>query len=78
MDTFYVIRDMSNAVPYWSADYTLEDAKKRYKRLTGKMPSKKATISIFKGEIMELDKIQVNDLGDILYPKTVEFIGSEL
>lgn len=69
MHTLIYIRDTVGAVPYWACDEKLMDAVERFKRLTGKIPSAKASIVAFSGSLEDLDKIQVNDLGDIGYPE---------
>ena len=71
METLIYIRDTNGVVPYWAADETLPKAKARYKRLSGKFPSKNASIVAFTGSYEDIQKIGVNDLGDISYPKTV-------
>lgn len=71
METKIIVRDVVGAVPYWAADESLKKVKARFKRLTGKFPSKKAVIDVFSGTSEDLDNIQINDLGDISYPKKV-------
>lgn len=65
--TYIVVREF----PYWVTDESLPKARTRFKRLTGKYPSNKATITAFTGELEDLDNIQVNDMGDILYSKNL-------
>lgn len=67
--TYIVIRDTNGAVPYWVIDENLPKAKARYKRLSGKFPSKKASIIAFTGSFENLDNIYINDMGDIEYHK---------
>lgn len=67
--TYVVVRDVVGSVPYWAADESLPKVKARFKRLTGKFPSKKASIVALTGEYEHLEKVFVNDLGDISYPK---------
>ncbi len=69
METYIVVRDTIGPVPYWVIDESLPKAKQRFKRLTGKFPSAKASIVAFTGPTEELDKLQVNDLGDVIYSK---------
>lgn len=64
-----VVRDIVGPVPYWVMDEDLPKARSRFKRLTGKFPSKKASIIAFHGEDSELDSITINDLGDVSYSK---------
>lgn len=71
MNTLIVVRDMNGAVPYWAADETLAAVRARYKRLAGKFPSTKASIVSFTGKQEDLDKVAVNDLGDIIYSKNL-------
>lgn len=71
MQTYIVVRDAVGAVPYWACDDSLPKVKARFKRLSGKFPSKSASIVAFTGSFEDLEKIAVNDLGDISYPKTV-------
>jgi len=71
METLIIVRDVNGAVPYWAADHTLPLVKARYKRLSGKFPSKNASIIAFTGPSEDLEKIQINDMGDISYPKTL-------
>lgn len=63
MNTYIVIRDIN----HWVIDENLPQARKRFKRLTGKFPSSKANIIAFTGELEELERLTVNDLGDIIY-----------
>lgn len=67
--TYVVVRDIVGPVPYWTTDEDLPKAKARFKRLSGKFPSSKASIIAFTGEWEHLQLIEVNDLGDIVYPK---------
>ncbi len=69
--TYIVVRDVINAVPYWACDEGLPAVKQRFKRLTGKYPSKKASIIAFQGKFEDVDNISVNDLGDINYSKNL-------
>ena len=69
--TYVVVRDIVGPVPYWAIDESLPKAKSRFKRLSGKFPSNKASIVAFTGKSEDLDKISVNDLGDIHYPKAL-------
>lgn len=71
METTIFIRDTNGVVPYWACDETLPLAKARYKRLSGKYPSKKASIIAFTGTSEQIDAIRINDLGDISYPKDI-------
>lgn len=74
MHTQIIVRDIVGSVSYWASDETLPKVRARFKRLSGKFPSKKASVMLFTGELDDLDKIEINDLGDIQYPKTVEKI----
>lgn len=67
--TYIVVRDVVGSTPYWAADESLPKVRARFKRLTGKFPSKKASIVALTGEYEQLEKVFVNDLGDISYPK---------
>ena len=69
--TQIIVRDLVGSVPYWASDETLPLMRKRFKNLTGKYPSKNASIILFTGSFEELDKIKINDLGDIEYTKNV-------
>lgn len=69
MQTYVVVRDAVGAAPYWATDEDLAKARARFKRLSGKFPSSKASIIAFTGELEDLDNIQVDDLGDIHYSK---------
>jgi hypothetical protein len=71
MNTRIVVRDIVGPVPYWAIDETLPKAKARFKRLSGKFPSNKATILAFTGEQDHLDELYVNYLGDIRYHKSL-------
>lgn len=71
METLIIVRDAVGAVPYWAADESLPLVRSRFKRLSGKFPSKKASIVAFTGSVEDIDKIRVDDLGSISYPKTV-------
>jgi hypothetical protein len=71
MQTSIIVRDIVGPVPYWASDETLPKARARFKRLTGKFPSKEASIMAFTGELEDLDKISIDDLGTINYPKNV-------
>lgn len=71
METLIIVRDAVGAVPYWSADETLPKARARFKRLSGKFPSKKALIRAFTGKSELIEKILVDDMGTINYPKGV-------
>lgn len=67
--TYVVVRDVIGSVPYWVIYEGLPEARTRFKRLTGKFPSKKASIIAFTGEFKDLDRLTVNDLGDIIYSR---------
>ena len=69
LHTFVVVRDVISPVPYWAIDESLPKVKARFKRLTGKFPSKRASIVALTGDYEYLEKVFVNDLGDISYPK---------
>lgn len=71
METYIVVRDIVGSVPYWVIDETLPKAKSRFKRLAGKFPSKKASIVAFTGEYEHLNNLSVNDLGDVMYHKSL-------
>lgn len=71
MTSVIYVRDVVGYVPYWASDITLKDTKNRFKRVSGKFPSKNATWTIFYGEYEKIGEISVNDLGDISYPKGV-------
>ncbi len=71
METYIVVRDVNGVVPYWAIDESLPKARARYKRLSGKFPSRNASIVAFTGTFEELQKIAVNDMGDIMYPMTL-------
>ncbi len=70
-ETYIVVRDIVGPVPYWVIDESLPKSKARFKRLTGKFPSKNATMLAFTGKTEHLENIQVNDMGDILYHKSL-------
>ncbi len=69
--TLIVVRDVVGSVPYWATDESLPLVRRRFKRLSGKFPSSKASITAFTGDYDDLEKIAVNGLGDIQYPKTL-------
>lgn len=71
MQTYIVVRDINGAVPYWAIDESLPKARARYKRLSGKFPSKKASIIAFTGNFEDLNELYVNDLGDVVYRKSL-------
>lgn len=71
METLIIVRDVNGAVPYWASGDSLPQARKNYKKFSGKFPSKKASIIAFEGHKIDIEKIWVNDLGDVSYPKTV-------
>ncbi len=68
--TQIVVRDNR----YWVCDEDLPSAKKRFKRLSGKFPSKHASIIAFSGSPEDLEKITIDDMGTINYPKHLEQI----
>lgn len=74
MSQHIIVRDVVGAVPYWAGDETLPQVRARFKRLTGRFPSKKASILAFEGDLDLIDKITINDLGDILYSKDLTTI----
>ena len=67
--TRVVVRDAVGPVPYWAVDEDLPKVKARFKRLSGRFPSNRASIIAFTGEWKHLELIEINDLGDITYPK---------
>jgi hypothetical protein len=69
MNQKIVVRDVVGPVPYWAADEDLPKVRARFKRLSGKFPSSKASIIAFTGDLDDLDNISINDLGDISYSK---------
>ncbi len=71
MQTYIVVRDIVGSVPYWVIDENLPKSKARFKRLTGKFPSNKASITAFTGDLESLDILSVNDLGDIEFSKNL-------
>lgn len=71
MQTYVVVRDVVGFVPYWTIDESLPLARARFKRLTGKFPSSKASIVAFTGKFEHLNNLQVNDLGDVIYHKSL-------
>ena len=71
METLIIIRDTNGVVPYWSSGYNLKEARANYKKHSGKFPSKNAIYRVYRGTREDLDKIEINDLGDIIYPKKV-------
>lgn len=71
MYTYVVVRDVVGAVPYWATDESLPKVRARFKRLSGKFPSKKASIVAFTGSLEDLDNIAVNDMGDVMYSKNL-------
>lgn len=71
MHTSIIVRDIVGSVPYWAGDETLPKARARFKRLTGKYPSTKASIVAFTGSFEDINNIQINDLGDITCSKAV-------
>ncbi len=70
IEALVVIREF----PYWVSDENLPKARARFKRLTGKLPTSKARINVFAGTYARLDKITVNDMGDISYPKELTMV----
>lgn len=71
--TYVVVRDIVGSVPYWAIDESLPKVKARFKRLSGKFPSKKASIVALTGDYEKLEQISVNDLGDLSYSKDLSF-----
>jgi hypothetical protein len=69
--TKIIVRDIVNATPFWASDETLSQVRNRFKRLSGKFPSKKANIVCFSGSFEDLENININGLGDIQYGKNV-------
>lgn len=69
VQTYIVVRDVEGAIPYWVIEEDLPKAKARFKRLSGKFPSSKASIIAFTGKFEDLNNLSVNDLGDISYSK---------
>lgn len=69
MKTYIVVREVVGAVPYWALDESLPDVRARFKRLTGKFPSSKASIVAFTGKVEDLDNISIDDMGSISYSK---------
>ena len=74
-ETLIIVRDLLGPVPYWAADETLPMARNRFKRLTGKFPSNKAIVRAFKGPFKEINRIMVDDMGSISYPKSVVMVN---
>lgn len=71
MQTLIIVRDVNGAVPYWASGTTLKEARANYKKYSRKFPSSKASIVALTGEEAELDKVLIDDMGTISYPKTV-------
>lgn len=71
MPTLIVVRDIIGPVPYWVMDETLSQARARFKRLSGRFPSKKASIIALTGSNDDLDSVTINDLGDVSYNKNL-------
>jgi hypothetical protein len=61
LGTLVVVRELLGATPYWVMDESLPQARARFKRLTGKFPSKKSIINVFTGTPEDLEKIVMND-----------------
>ena len=70
-ETRIYVRDVIGYVPYWACDESLPKVKSRFKRLSGKFPSKKAIITAFTGKFEDLEKIGIDDMGTINYPKNI-------
>lgn len=67
----FIIRDTNSGTPFWASDENIMDAIKRYKRLTGKLPSNKASIVMFDGLVEDLEEILIDDLGMVNSPRFV-------
>lgn len=66
MSTYLVVREF----PYWAIGESLPKARANFKRVSGKFPTKKASIVAFTGELSDLENLQIDDvMGDILYSK---------
>lgn len=65
--TYIVVREILGVVPWYAIDESLPQVRARFKRLTGRFPSSRAVITAFTGTFEDLEKIQVNDMGEILY-----------
>lgn len=70
-ETRIYVRDVVGYVPFWVCDESMSKARNRFKRLTGKFPSKKAIITVFSGKFEDLEQIGIDDMGTINYPKTI-------
>lgn len=71
METYIVVRDVVPPVPYYVVEESLPKARARFKRLTGRFPSKKASIIALTGTFEDLQQISVDDMGSVSYPKTL-------
>lgn len=72
MQHLIVVRDRVGFSGHYAADKTLPEVRARFKRLSGKFPTKNATILLALGEPCE--QYSVDDMGTIAWPKGVEVI----
>lgn len=58
---------------HWVCDENLMLSIARFKRLTGKLPTEKASIVCFEGKILDVEKIRIDEeMGAVQYPINVK------
>lgn len=68
MNTAILIRQRN----YYGWGKNLAEARKNYKKVSGRVPTNTASILSFSGLEKDLDTIEIDDvLGSVRYPKTV-------
>lgn len=74
METLIIVREPIGPIPYWGSGETLTKARTNFKKVSKKFPTKRASIVAFKGSSEDIDLVQINDLGDINYPRSLKRI----
>lgn len=67
-ETLVIVRQNN----YWGSGKDLAEARKNYKKSSGRFPTSAASILAFTGDGKEIEKIEIDDVdGGIHYPKSL-------
>lgn len=67
MSTLIIVREF----PYWASGKDLPEARKNFRKFANHFPTKQSLIVAYSGSDEDLEKIEVDDMGSVSYPKTV-------
>ena len=71
METRIYVREVVGFTPYWSCGESLSEARKMFKKYSGRYPTSKADIIALTGKREDVIKTVIDDMGTITYEKTI-------